>query len=105
MVRLIKNCKAYYIDNYWDDSRLISSFMIEACLRNLPDYIYLKHYGSTTNLCNWVITELARELQHPSTFKEVSKLSVLFNWAENKYSAQQVQTFLVLMYNLINGYI
>ncbi len=105
MVRLIKNCKAYYIDNYWDESKMVSSFMIESCLRNLPNYIYLQHYWTTSNLCNWVIIELLRQLQHPSSFKEISGLSILFDWSSNKYSAQQVQNFLVLIHKLINGYL
>ena len=105
MVRLIKNCKAYYSDIYNDNSKVISSFMIENCLWNIESNIYLTNYWTKTNLCNCVIKELLRKLQHPWDFREICNLRKLFDWANNKYTPQQVQSFFILMYKLINGQI
>ena len=103
IVRIIKNSKKYLVDNWKMDEKLISSFMIECCVRNINNNIF--NWTSYKNIVNNVMEAIYSDMKNKEKrekYVEVCDLFYLFKWNRNKNTPQEVMTFLEEIYYLMN---
>lgn len=104
-VRIIKNCKKELVNNKLISDKLVSSFLLECLVRNLPNMVFTKN--NTYKECiNEIISTLYNDMWNSdktNEYTEVCDLFYLFRWLRSKTTPLDVKKFLEEAYNLINN--
>lgn len=104
-VRVIKNCKKNLVDSREVDEKLVSSFLLECLVRNLPNMIFTKN--NTYKECfNEIISSLYNDMWNKDKYNEYAEVCDLFyllRWKRSKSTPLDIRKFLEQVYNLINS--
>lgn len=104
-VRIIKNCKKNLVDNNKINDNLVSSFLLECLIWNLPNTIFTKNnsYKECLNEIIWTLYDDMWNSDKTNEYAEVCDLFYLFRWQRSKSTPLDVKNFLEEVYNLINN--